>query len=120
MRAVEASDYAMIDSWHNKRGIDGFGIWPPIGLIVPEVAAGFLVRTDSSCAFLEGFVTNKDAMGCDRALAVEEIGLELVRIAQTLGYKQVLALTRSDMIGSLATSRGFVNTGLSSLYKKEL
>lgn len=109
-RAYAAGDYAEVCGWYL-----GHGETPPLaeflpgtGRIVPEVAAGFLYRTDAAIGFIDGFIGNPDAPAAEVAEALEKILLSLEDAARRLGMKVIYGNTRNASITRIARRLGAV------------
>ena len=84
MRPFIASDLGMVNEWCLAHGREAVPLnrLPGMGLIVPGVACGFLYRTDSTLALLEGFVTNPGASLRSRSAALDAITEGLISYAR--------------------------------------
>ena len=77
---------------------------PQAGVIVDDLACGFLYQTDSSVAFIESIVTPK-TNDANRVKALDMVCAELVDIAKALGYKNVIAITNSNSMVQRAVNQ---------------
>ena len=122
IREVREGDIRAIKEWYRWRGehFNGFRLLPPIGLIVPNVAAGWLVQTDAGLAMLEGYITNPEASSEKRNAALDAITQGLISRAHKLGYTSVVALFTDDGIGSRAGRHGFRDIGSYRMMSREV
>lgn len=113
VRQVTELDLREVKRWYKlHEDIFPEGMLPPIGLIVPGVAAGWLVKTDAGFGMLEGFITNPEAPANMRNLALDEITLGLIDRAKNAGLPRVVALFSNDAIASRAKKHGLKDIGL--------
>lgn len=92
LRAYVDSDFEAISGWHIAHGkwpIDRDDL-PPLGFIEDGVAVGFLIRTDSSMAFVHYCITNPNAPISKRHAAMHAIIEACVDAAKAFGFKYVL------------------------------
>jgi hypothetical protein len=80
---------------------------PTTGFIVPGIAAGFLYRTDSSIAWIEGLVASRDISAEIRGLALDEIVRALRAEARRSGFKILLGYTQLQAVVDRALRHGF-------------
>lgn len=80
---------------------------PATGFIVPGVAAGFLYRTDSSIAWIDGLVASKDVPKETRSKALDEIVQALRAEARNSGFKVMMGLTQFQPVVDRALRLGF-------------
>lgn len=111
LRLVERSDIPVLKDWYKAHGQpDNATIFlPPLGFIVPNVAAGFLCRTDSKVAFLDCYISNPESFEETRDEALDSITEHLLRAAFHSGFKKVIALTNVPAIVNRAQRFGFSN-----------
>ncbi len=99
-----------INTWYKAR--DQYMLkpdWiPPQGLIVPGIAAGFLIRTNTNIGILEHFVTNPAASKKDRRLAIDMIASRLISAGKSMGMLGFLALSSHPAIFALCEKHGLV------------
>jgi hypothetical protein len=122
MRQVMDSDFKDINEWRAERKapILPLSWYPNFGMIVEDVAAGFLTITDSDVAILEHFVTNPLAYRDDRMRAIHEIATRLEDEARKRDYKHLIALTSSERIVAHALALKFKEIGPLTMLGKEL
>lgn len=100
MRQFVDYDLDEVNRWMLARGQ---GIltreWlPRRGWIVPGVACAFLLQTDTLTAQVEPTITNGDASSADRHAALEEIYTAIEATARAIGFRQLLAYTRTPSL----------------------
>lgn len=104
MRRYERSDFEMIKDWS---GVP-LNILPKTGFIVPNVAVGFLVATDTNYCFLEPFIGNPKVDKEERDVAIFTIIDELLAEAKRLGYDLVFGVLSHPKMIERGMNRGFV------------
>lgn len=103
------NDLETLNHWykgHGGTGIDA-GCLPKIGIIVEDIAAGFLYRTDSDIAFLDNFVSNPNAKPREVYRAINFILEHLTQAAVEMGYKRMFGFTKKDSMHRRAVDAGF-------------
>ena len=84
---------------------------PQTGFIIPGMAAGFLYRTDSSVAMIEGLVAAPGLGREVRDQAVDAIVLAVIAEAQRLGFKTLTGTTVLEAVVKRAERLGFIYVG---------
>jgi hypothetical protein len=103
------NDYKAFKAWHEARNL----VAPPkhalpkSGFIVDNVAMGFMYSTDSSIAYIEGFVANKEAPAEQRALAIDLICKAIMTHAKNMGFKVILGVSNIESICTISQTNGF-------------
>lgn len=122
MRSFHKSDYLSLCRWYERHGIQApeASSLSKFGYIVPEVAAGFLYRTDSDVCLIEGVITNPTACRRERLGAVKLIASGLTEAASALGFKRVFAMTQKRSLGRVGLAQGFSHLGGFEFYSKEI
>lgn len=122
MRRYVPSDLSEINAWHRAWGVPELpsGSLPEFGLIEPGVAAGFLYRTDSGMALIEGLISNPRSGRDDRNAALDAIGDELVAEAERQGFRWLLAISRNQNVQARAVRHGFRDSGKYAIMAKEI
>lgn len=120
-KQIDLMDLEEIDSWYYMRNLKPIchDQLPQFGYIVPGVACGFLVQTDSANAFLEGFVTNPTVHKEFKVEAINTICQRLLKVAQELGYTHVFAMTKHPNIIAACIDNEFVSIGRYTMYFRE-
>jgi len=108
-RKYKDRDFRYIDLWYRRRGMVPLtpNILPKVGVIVPGIAAGFLMQTDTVSAILEPFISNPKADQKLRDAALYQIMRELIVTAQNLGYRQLFGFSSSKQMTGRALELGF-------------
>lgn len=111
------SDYKTICSWFEKREIAPIpeDVVPNFGLIVPDVAAGFLLVTDCNLGILDFYISNPEANPKDRDLALDEITGGLIKYGRSVGITNFKADTQIEAIKTRAKYHGFDYLGETAL-----
>lgn len=106
---VEVIDYMEIAGWYRLRDMQmpERNLIPPCGLIVPEIAAGFMIKTDAGVVFLEHFITNPRANKEEREAAFFEIAKQFIEAANRSGYVRICFSTDTNKVDALAKKLGF-------------
>lgn len=122
IRPYEKSDFDEVKGWFQDREMNHIRetLLPEFGFIEPGVAAGFLHRTDSKVCILEGFVTNRSALGAYRHQALDGIVDACVKKAKELGFQRICAFSIDESIIGRAEKHGFVATTGFTLLAKEI
>ena len=120
-KQIDLIDLEEIDSWYLARGLKPLphSQLPQFGYIVPGIACGFLVQTDSSNAFLEGFATNKFAKSYQKVDAIDLIAKKLLTVAKELGYTHVFAMTKHPNIMAACVDNEFISIGQYNMFFRE-
>lgn len=122
MRQYEATDYPVLRDWYlaHRVHVPGFNDFPPIGLVVDGLAAGFLILTDVRMGIFDFFISNPDSDSRDRFHAIEEIIDGLTEIAKERGMRAIRCDTQLPVIVNKALSHGFENLGAYQVFIKEI
>lgn len=120
-RKYNHEDFYSIIEWYEARHIrPAQDMIPPTGFIVPGIAAGFLMRTDTSACILEPFIANPHANKEDRDRALNSIMGDLIEEARNLGYDRVFGFSSRESMIERAVFQGFVIVEESTTVCKEL
>jgi hypothetical protein len=121
-KQFDISDLDEINSWYEARNMRPIDIkqLPQFGYIVPGIACGFLVQTDSANAFLEGFATNRYAKNYQKADAIDLICKQLLQVAKELGYTHVFAMTTHPNIVAACRDNEFLEIGKYTTFFREI
>lgn len=122
MRPFAPQDLDELNRWYAARGLPlvPLSALPAIGVVVDGVAAGFLYRTDSDIALLDGYVTNPAAGGRARRAAFDAIVEELVRAAKCAGARRVIGMAASGGVSRAVDQLGLRFIGLYSMHAREV
>jgi len=107
VRLYTPNDFEMIQGWLTDRETPGFtkDLLPPFGQVVDDVAAGFIIETDTNFAFLDYYVTNPKASLSDRIRATNTMLERAVERIESRGNRYVVAFSKSR--GGVRYSRRF-------------
>ncbi len=99
----------MIRSWARRRELPELrlDLLPPTGRIVPDLAVGFMYRTDTPIAFIESFVANPDADAAERDAAIDRVVHALFDDLRAAGCELIWGWTARDVIVARARKHGF-------------
>lgn len=108
-RSITKADYETIKKWHqlHQEGEYNTDVFPTTGLIVDNVAAGFIYFTNSPIAWIENFVTNPEVSPFKRSKAISLIAEGLIQLAVDGGFKYCQATTSLHSVGRRAEQFGF-------------
>lgn len=114
--------YGEICEWFSKRNliIPKSSMLSTNGVIVSDVAAGFLYVTDSSIAFLDYYISNPQSSDKKRAKALEIITMNLQMWAKEMEITHLMANSQIKSIQKLALDNDFKSYGFSHTFMKEL
>lgn len=100
MRTVVEADFEAINEWRKQHEapIISRDLYPPIGIIEPGIAAGWINFTQTRIAFMENFVSNPKADVQKKEEAIMTIIAALERLAYNQGVKWVIAVTNHPKI----------------------
>lgn len=120
MRLYKDEDYPTLKKWLGDRNLGDIpkDYLPEVGLIVPGLAVGFLLTTDTPLAFLEYFVSNPLANQDDRQEAIYQIAKELIEYAKHIGVEIVQMNSTAKTIIDQAVNLGFKDTHSKVLIKQ--
>lgn len=101
-------DFEEIQSWYTKRGMTlELKDLPQVGFIVPGIAAGFVMKTDTNCCILEPFIANPLTLRKEREVALDSIFEDLIKECKALGYKKVFGFSTNLKMVWRAQTFGF-------------
>lgn len=105
--------YGMIKEWWqaHEMPIIPRDYLPTYGLIVPNIAAGFLISTDCNLGILEYFVSNPQSKAKQRDLALDQIVKGLIKYGESIGITNFKADTDVLAIENRAKRFGFKHVG---------
>lgn len=122
IKQFDKTDFDEVSSWYHKRNQTPVPLehLPQFGYIIPGIACGFLVQTDSTSAFLEGFATNPEAQSYHKIDALDAIAKKLIEVAKELGYSHVFAMTTHPTIVAACRDNEFVSLGKYTMFFREV
>jgi len=114
--------YDSICEWFKKRNLNApkSSMLSNNGIIVPDIACGFLYLTDSSLGFLDFYISNPMSDEKKRHKALEIITNNLIMWAKDCDVSHLLANSQIKTIQKLAFDNGFKDLGFSLTFMKEL
>lgn len=68
---------------------------PQNGIMIEDLCAGFIYKTDSSIAWIEWIIGNPEASPQERRNALEALIPELVRKAREMGFKSIFGALKA-------------------------
>lgn len=115
-------DYKEICEWFRKRNINSPSIdmLSDSGVIVDNVACGFLYLTDSSLSFIDFYISNPLSSKQKRSQALELITTNLIMWAKETGASHIMCNSQIRTIQDLAFKYDFKSYGFSLTFMKEL
>jgi hypothetical protein len=107
-RKYTSRDFRRIKTWYIARNMAPVeDLIPKTGFIVPGVAAGFLIATDTKCCILEPFIANPEATESARAEALNLIMGDLLNEAINQGFTKVFGFSTSPTLVKHSLDWGF-------------
>ena len=115
-------DYQMISGWCCKRDMSPPPEWsiPSTGVIVPDVACGFILCMNNQCGVMDFFMTNPEVDKKTRKGAIDAIVEELELSAKEAGIRMLFANSKIKSIQEAAIRTGYELMGSFLSFKKEL
>jgi len=122
LRRFHMDDFTDLNSWYYRRKGENFPMryLSPTGVIVPGVAAGFLIQTDAHFGILEPFISNPEASKEDRDRALHMILERLTSMAKKIDYKVIYGFSTNKIMLDRAISQGFEIQELNSTTVKKV
>lgn len=100
--------FSEVSTWYEARGVR---ITPDslshTGFIVPGIAAGFLMLTDTSACILEPFIANPEATAEERDDALNTIIAKLILEAKAMKFKRIFGFSNNPPMLKRAQEFGF-------------
>ena len=117
-KRFELSDYDEIKAWYEARhlAVPKPDTFPGYGLIVKNVAAGFVILTDAKLGILEFYISNPWSSEKRRDDALDEITKGLMQYGRQFGCKHFMCTTQLPAIGQRAMKHGLEFQGQFYLY----
>lgn len=111
-------DYEMLMRWWVARDheVVPSNLLPKLGVIVDDIAAGFLYQTDSKLGILENFITSPDASPRQSHQALTEVTRELREFAETAEIETLVVFTKRPSVGKVIEREGFRKTADMAMY----
>lgn len=121
-RLVDNGALDEIALWYHLRNLDAppHQCYPSWGVIVPGIAAGFIVATDTLACELDGYVSNPLASPEQRHKAITLITNELIEIATSQGFQRIVVFSKEDSIINRARELKFKDKGSYVMLVKEV
>ena len=121
VREFELSkDYETVYRWwvlHEQNPIPEDAL-PTYGLIDQEVAAGFLLVTDSTVGFLDFYVSNPQSNPKDRGRVLNMITQGLIEQSRKMGIKYLHCSSALPAVKNRAMKHGFEYIGEFSFFSR--
>ena len=106
------------EAWNLKApAIDMF---PAYGLIAPNLAVGFLIRTDCKTGILDFYISNPRSNKYERDDALDEISRGLIQHARNTGLKYLKLDTKIANVETRALMHGFSFIDTLSVYSLKI
>lgn len=104
----KAQHEEMVRSWMAAHGTeDATAMLPPIGVIVNDCLAVFLIQTDSGLAFIDFFVGKPDAPREAIKEALPAGCVFLGDLSKHLGFKRLFAMVDRNSTAQICIDNGF-------------
>jgi hypothetical protein len=109
-RFVLQTHYPTLVRWYEGQGQKPPPVeaLPQSGFVVPGAVAGFLYRTDSCVAVVEGLIANPEIDLAARRRGLDLLSHALIDEARKLGFKTMTASTTFDAVIQRALAFGFI------------
>lgn len=116
LREYIESDKEQINNWFYLRKLNNLPLinLPQIGYIVPDVAAGFLIKTDFNFCILEPFFSNPEAPKEVRDEALDQIIIKLTEYAKNNKFSALYGFSTSVPMIKRGLKHGFTICELQS------
>lgn len=104
--------YKAIASWFHARELPAPlpADLPEVGFIVDNRVAGWIYRTDSTVAFIDGIISNPNTLPSQRRQSLQVLAGVLVDYGISLGYRVIIATSSHPSIQELAPKYGLKPT----------
>lgn len=103
-----AKHEAMVRGWLEAHGSeDATVLFPPVGVIVDDCFAVFLIQTDSKLAFIDFFIGDPKAPREAIKEALTKGCVFLGDLAHSLGYRRLFAMVDRQSTAQLCIDNGF-------------
>lgn len=108
-----SKDFIIIQEWFRswRLAVPEMASLPKHGFIDDNHAAGFLVSTDTNICYLDFFISNPDLSKDSRDPILDKIVVELMILADQLGFKYIKFETNNLSIAERGLEKGFMNLG---------
>lgn len=122
MRIYEKADYDMISKWCIARDMKIPPAWsfPETGLIVDDVACGFLVISNNHCGWLDFYMSNPRSSKEIRNHSLDKITSNLIDLAKGMAIKMIFCNTQNPSIIDRALKHGFKSQGKFDCFERGL
>lgn len=109
IREYTPNDYSMLCSWWNTHKFPPppEAIFPQVGVIIDECAAGFLYQTDSAIAWVEWIVVDPVCDKIKRRQALDLLIDELSALAKNKGFKVIFTSVEHEGLMDRLKTKGF-------------
>lgn len=90
----------MLITWYKQWDIcyEDINILPDTGLIIPNVCAVFLYKTNSLVCMIENLICNKDCNISDRQNGLDIISKEIIEMAKNCGFTKIISLVSNPSV----------------------
>lgn len=102
-----ALDFDPIKYWYECHGQKMPKFFPVEGLIVPDVAAVWIIRTDYRMMFIDPLISNPNRPRSDRDTEFAKLLKRVKKMADEEGYKQLVGLTKKQSVLNRGLDNGF-------------
>lgn len=121
-KRIYLDDLVQVKKWHEDRGINcpDLSYFPPTGFIIDDIAAGFILYTDSGIALIDGYISNPNCKKSEREKALNLITRALIESAKKKGCNVIKCDTKLDCIKIRATKHGFKSLGVYESFAMEI
>ena len=122
MEPYKSEHYHQIYNWCMVRDMVVPPRWilPETGIIVPYVAVGFLILTNTKCGILDFFISNPLSDKKERDQALDLITINLIELSIDMDLKMIACNSQHPAIKERALKHGFNFLGNYSSFEKGL
>lgn len=113
VRDYKQSDYNTIARWYESHNqpVPPEDLLPPLGIIDPNVACGFMILCDCNLAILEFYITNPESPKDVRDRVLDQITEDLIKYGKAIGIDHFKADTQIPAVRTRAEKHGFKYIG---------
>jgi hypothetical protein len=114
--------YELVCKWLSSRGMPRPDprYLSDIGLVVDDVAIGFLYTTNSELCYIDCFVADPDACEFKRSEALDILLREIEGLALDLGFSMAQAFSALPAMCKRVLDHGYKSHGSHTIFNKEL
>jgi hypothetical protein len=118
VNVYEAKDYETLFRWYRLHAlpVPPQDLLPKFGLIDPQVAAGFLITTDSGLGIIDFYISNPESKTKERDQVLSLITDGLLSHGRKIGLKYFQCTSQIPSVKNRAVRHGFQYLGEYSFF----